>query len=151
MELNTSLQPLAAELAADPLQRGYSGMAAAELVADLNNPQHVEPFERLITLRSLAGVLGSDLAIVVVAEIEKIGTPASLWHAEELRKTEGGGLNISSPEVEDLVSYLVGKSVVTQQQAEKVLDLGRRRVSRAQQLGYSKGVTIDQINRIKGV
>jgi hypothetical protein len=147
--MNPSLKKLADELTTDPEERGYSTMTAAQAAADLNEPRYVETFERFISMRTLAGALGVAKALQIVEAIRSQNTPESLWIADQLETVQAeSGLDISHPENTAYVNALIAGGIVTQAQADQILDLGRRYQSRAQQIGYST-VTEQMILRVR--
>jgi len=109
----------------------YNGKTNIEVAAMLNAPLTVQK-EYMLTDVRLAASIGTVKAVAVVEAFKAQGDSVSLWIVEKMATT---GLDIGNPEAPYFVSPLVNAGVITQDEADRVLNMGKQTTSRAEQLG----------------
>jgi hypothetical protein len=106
-------------------------------VADALNAEIEVAKEYMLTDVRLAAAVGTITAVTVIEAFKAQSDPVSSWIVEKLMST---GLDIGNVEAPAFVLPLVGASVVTQAQADKILALGKLPTSRARQIGINQPV-----------
>lgn len=125
------------ELKTELLLSDYADLSDQE-VADALNAETIEQSqEYMLTDVRLAALVGTVKAVTVIEAFKAQGDPVSLWIVEKLAST---GLDIGNAEAPAFVLPLVDSGVVTQAEAELILDKGKRFISRAQQIGINSTV-----------
>lgn len=105
--------------------------------ADAFNAPIEEPLLYMLTDIRLASELGTVKAVEVIEAYKTQGDAVSLWIVEKLATT---GLDIGNPEAVNFTQPMVDAGVITQQQADQVLALGKTTTTRAQQIGIGDTV-----------
>lgn len=150
MELNANLQPLLAELTADPEGRGYSAMTPEQVAADLNESRYVTLSERMISERTLFAVLGSERATAVLDALEAMPDRVMARIYRMLTDVSSGGVDIALPEARGMIDQFAAGGLLTGNEAEAIKSLAETRQSRAQQIGYSE-ITAAMVERCREV
>jgi hypothetical protein len=150
MELNANLQPLLAELAADPEGRGYVLMTVEQVVADLNNPRYVTLSERMISERTLFAVLGAERATAVLDALEVMPDRVMQRICRMLTDVSAGGVDISLAEARGMIDQFAAGGLLTAAEAAAIKALAENKTSRAQQIGYNE-ITAAMVERCREV
>ncbi len=150
MELNSSLQPLFAELTTDPEKRGYAAMTTEQAAADLNDPRYVTLSERMISERTLFAVLGAERATAVLDALEAMPDRVMARIYRMLTDVSAGGVDISLAEARGMIDQFAAGGLMTAEEASAIKAMAETKTSRAQQLGYSE-ITAAMVERCREV
>jgi len=150
MTLNANLQPLLAELTADPEERGYSAMTPEQVAADLIDPRYVTLSERMISERTLFAVLGAERATAVLDALEAMPDRVMQRICRMLTDVSAGGVDIALREARGMIDQFAASGLLTGDEAAAIKALAETRQSRAQQLGYSE-ITAAMVERCREV
>lgn len=150
MDINANLQPLLAELTADPEGRGYTSMTPAQVVADLNEPRYVTISERMISERTLFAALGSERSTAVLDALEAMPDRVMQRICRMLTDVSAGGVDIALPESRGMIDQFAASGLLTEGEAAAIKALAETKASRAQQLGYSE-ITAAMVERCREV
>lgn len=150
MDLNANLQPLLAELTADPEGRGYAAMIPEQVAADLNEPRYVTLSERMISERTLFAVLGAERATAVLDALEAMPDRVMQRICRMLTDVSAGGVDIALPESQGMIDQFAVVGLLTTGEAAAIKALAETKTSRAQQIGYSE-ITAAMIERCREV
>ena len=150
MELNANLQPLLAELTADPEGRGYSALTTEQVVADLNDPRYVSLSERMISERTLFAVLGAERATAVLDALEAMPDRVMQRICRMLTDVSSGGVDIALPEARGMIDQFAVGGLLTGDEAAAIKALAESKTSRAQQIGYNE-ITAAMVERCREV
>lgn len=147
MDLNANLQPLLAELQADPLRRGYADMPIEQIVADLTEPRYVSLAERMISERTLFAVLGATRATALLDALDAMPDRTMQRICRMLGDVTAGGVDVSLAESRGMIDQFAAAGLLTADEAATIKALAEQRTSRAQQIGYSE-VTVQMVERV---
>jgi len=133
---------LADELTNDPLGRGYSGMTAPEVLADLQLPLY--PSERRVDERNILNEFGNNASqahtflskLEAVAEANPLVARVIGWIKTPVEA--GGGLDVGVERVRQAANGLVGTAGIVQAEIDGLLALAPNTKSRLEVLGLSK-------------
>ena len=149
-ELNANLQPLLAELTADPEGRGYTSMTPEQVAADLNDSRYVTLSERMISERTLFAVLGAERAMAVLDELEAMPDRVMQRICRMLTDVSAGGVDIALPESRGMIDQFAAGGLLTAAEAAAIKALAETRQSRAQKIGYNE-ITAAMVERCREV
>lgn len=136
----TDYEVLVAELVDDPLGCGYAGMTNLAAAARLNVVDRSVADPARKTLRELLRVAGMVEAGVIHGKLKAAAeSNAGVALAVAAAGDYGGdgGLDFSSPATVAGIDMLVTGGVLTSEEGDALKALGRRTVSRAEELGLS--------------
>lgn len=148
MTLAKYMIPLKDELEKDPLGRGYADMTDQE-AADSLMEKDIEKHRR-----------------VPLSEIQDWASAKRLYKAfvdndledgslhKELKlllqgKQEDVNLFSESPGVQNLVQDLIDAGVVTEEESDDLMSLGRSYISRAEEIGFTRSITAQTIANVR--
>ena len=139
-------QTLITELQTDPLNRGYSQMTDEQVAAALNEKNRRVPTERFISMRAIAAVLDDIEYAKVKAAIQTLAqqSPRVADMLEFLNMPcddsgTTGGLDFGNDGVRMMIQSLTAvDNTITQETISKLLALGEKVVSRAEELGLGE-------------
>jgi hypothetical protein len=133
---------LIAELAADPLGRGYAGMtnqeAAANLTATLPPHARTVPDSTRRTFRDLCRIAGVDQAGNIYAKLAAVADSnpgVALAIAAAGDYAADGGLDFSDAATVAAIEGLLIAAALTEAEGNTLKALGQQTVSRARELG----------------
>ena len=150
MDINANLQPLLAELTADPEGRGYAALTPEQVVADLNEPRYVTLSELMISERTLFAVLGAERATAVLDALEAMPDRVMQRICRMLTDVSAGGVDIALPESQGMIDQFAVVGLLTSAEAAAIKTLAETQTSRAQQIGYSE-ITAAMVERCREV
>lgn len=150
MELNANLQPLLAELTADPEGRGYAVLTPEQVAADLNESRYVTLSERMISERTLFAVLGAERATAVLDALEAMPDRVMARIYRMLTDVSAGGVDIALPESRGMIDQFATGGLLTGDESAAIKALAENKTSRAQQIGYSE-ITAAMVERCREV
>jgi len=134
------------ELQADPLGVGYANMTDEEVAASLNEKNRRVPTQRFFSMRAIANVLNDEEYVKVKAAIQVLASQ-SVRVADMLAFLNmpcddtgtTGGLDFGNESVRMMIQSLPAvDSTITQATVDKLLALGEKEVSRAEELGLGE-------------
>lgn len=135
MELNANLQPLLAELTADPEGRGYATMTVEQVVSSLTAPISIE-----------RGTLTSGEIYNAIVPADFVGlTDENRQYVRDILSLGSVDVSIGTNARDVLVSVFAGKQTLTNLAA-----LVLASTTRAQQIGYSE-ITAAMVERCREV
>ena len=124
------------ELQSDPLGVGYVNMSDEEAAAALNAPTRTKPDDTLYTLRKV--LMSVSDAATLIAKLDAVAESNPIV-AEAMRMlrtySEGGGLSFAEPATIAMIEQLHAGGVLTQQERDELLAIGKQPASRAEELG----------------
>jgi hypothetical protein len=123
----------------------YDGMSDAE-VADVLNLEVTEQCEYMLTDIRLAALIGTVKTVAVIEAFKASGDAVSLWIVEKLATT---GLDIGNVEAPALVQPLITATVITQEDADKVLSMGTFKTTAAKRAGIQTPVLAPMITEAR--
>ena len=150
MDINANLQPLLAELTADPEGRGYAALTPEQVVADLNEPRYVTLSELMISERTLFAVLGAERATAVLDALEAMPDRVMQRICRMLTDVSAGGVDIALPESQGMIDQFAVVGLLTSAEAAAIKALAENKTSRAQKIGYNE-ITAAMIERCREV
>ena len=139
-------ETLISELQNDPLNRGYASMTNEEVAASLNEINRRVPTQRFISMRAIAAVLDNEQYARVKAAIQTLASQ-SVRVADMLTflnmpcddSGTTGGLDFGNESVRMMIQSLpVVDNTIAQETISKLLALGEKVVSRAEELGLGE-------------
>jgi len=149
-ELNANLQPLLAELTADPEGRGYAALTPEQVAEDFNEPRYVTLSERMISERTLFAVLGAERATAVLDALEAMTDRVMQRICRMLTDVSAGGVDIALPEARGMIDQFAASGLLTADEATAIKALAETHQSRAQQIGYRE-ITAAMVERCREV
>ena len=137
---------LVQELRDDPLRYGYANMSDDEVAASLNEPRYSVPTQRFVSMRAIAAVLDDIEYAKVKAAIQTLAQQSPRvadmlvflnMPCDDSGTT--GGLDFGNESVRMIIQSLPAvDSTITQATVNKLLALGEKEVSRAEELGLGE-------------
>ena len=137
---------LIAELRDDPLGVGYASMTDEKVAASLNERNRRVPTERFISMRAIAAVLDDIEYAKVKSAIEAMANQSP--RAADMLKFLSmpcddtgttGGIDFGNEAVRAMIQHLVQvDSTISPETIDKLLSLGERIASRAEELGLGE-------------
>lgn len=145
-----AFESLKAELATDPLGRGYQNMTVDQVVASLNTADRVvqRPIPNRLLLRWAAQTDGINLLKTAAASGNKDKrriSDAALAMISSFHVTE---FDVSDPELIQLLAATVVLGILSQADVDALKARGQVKISRAEELGLGI-VTRGQVLRYK--
>ena len=140
----TDYEVLVAELTDDPLERGYAGMTNQAAAESLNAVDRTVADPTRKTFRDLLREIGMADAGVIHGKLKAAAESndgVALAIAAAGDYGTDGGLDFSDPATVAGIDTLVAGGVLTSEEGDALKALGRRPVSRAEELGL--GVVTD--------
>lgn len=142
---------LTAELANDPLNRGYAAMTDAEAADALNAKDRTRVVMRFGSFRTLASLLTSEEYATVRTTLDT-AAQSSVMIADAIAYLKlpgsedgsGGGINFGDPVVRGMVDSLFSTPI-----AAKIKGYAEEAISRAEELGCPD-VTDHYVSRCRG-
>lgn len=134
------------ELSTDPLGRGYASMTDEQVAASLNEKNRRVPTQRFISMRAIAAVLDDEEYAKVKAAIQVLASQ-SVRVADMLAFLNmpcddtgtTGGIDFGNEAVRQMIQHLAQvDSTIGQETIDKLLSLGERITSRAEELGLGE-------------
>jgi len=137
---------LITELTTDPLSRGYAQMSDEQVAASLSEANRHVPTQRFISMRAIANVLNDEEYAKVKAAIQMLAqqSPRVADMLEFLNMPcddsgTTGGLDFGNEAVRAMIQHLVQvDSTISPETIDKLLSLGERIASRADELGLGE-------------
>jgi len=139
-------ETLISELQNDPLNRGYASMTNEEVAASLNEINRRVPTQRFISMRAIAAVLDNEQYARVKAAIQTLASQSvrvadmlTFLHMPCDDSGTTGGLDFGNESVRMMIQSLpVVDNTIAQETISKLLALGEKVVSRAEELGLGE-------------
>lgn len=132
-----NIERLRAELASDPLGRGYAQMSAAAAAARMNLADRVTVEERFVNERTIVSSYANPAdgeavlqALEAAAQANAIVARAMKWMSPDQQ-----GIDVGHAGTRAVLDALVGAGVLTAAQATHLKGLAERTVGRAEELG----------------
>ena len=137
---------LITELTTDPLSQGYAQMSDEQVAEALNERNRRVPTQRFISMRAIAAVLDDIEYAKVKAAIQTLAqqSPRVADMLEFLNMPcddtgTTGGIDFGNEAVRAMIQHLVQvDSTISPETIGKLLSLGERAVSRAEELGLGE-------------
>jgi len=134
------------ELRNDPLGRGYASMTDDEVAASLNEKNRRVPTQRFISMRAIAAVLDDIEYAKVKAAIQtlaqqspRVADMLAFLNMPCDDSGTTGGLDFGNESVRMTIQSLPAvDSTITQATVDKLLAIGEKEVSRAEELGLGE-------------
>lgn len=142
------LRKLQTEYRTDPEGRGYAGMTAEQILADLTEKRYTKTVEAWITDRWLDAKVGLTRAAEIMTTLQAANTPLTDRAYELLRDRASGGLNVGEKTTLDAIDALAQAGIIDAAEAAMVKAEGQKKESRADQVGYPNLVLIN-VQRVK--
>lgn len=143
---------LKAELAADPLARGYSGMSDVDRYASLTTADRLSTTIRFASLRTLAAELtDAEYATIkgvltaVAAGNVKVADMLAVLAAPGDDDGTGGGLDFGCDSVRGMLDQFVTGELITEELGAKIKAIGETLISRAAELDIADVRLLDVI------
>lgn len=139
-------EALISELRADPLGVGYANMSDDEVAASLNEKNRRVPTQRFISMRAIANVLNDEEYAKVKSAIQVLASQ-SVRVADMLAFLNmpcddtgtTGGIDFGNQAVRQMIKSLAQvDSTISPETIDKLLSLGERIASRAEELGLGE-------------
>lgn len=143
---------LSAELADDPLGRGYAAMTDQEVVDSLHAEDRTQVVIVFATWRTLLAAAGPTVTATIKAKIGAAAesNPAIALASDMLATySDGGGLDMGHAYTRGVIDSLVTAEVLTADEAAVLKAVAERTVSRAVELGLS-GVEASAVGIARG-
>jgi len=137
---------LISEIRNDPLGRAYASMSDEEVAASLNEKNRRVPTERFISMRAIANVLNDEEYAKVKSAIQ-VSASQSVRVADMLAFLNmpcddtgtTGGIDFGNEAVRQMIQHLAQvDSTISPETIDKLLSLGERIASRAEELGLGE-------------
>lgn len=131
---------LTAELADDPLGRGYSAMTDQEVADSLNAANRTQVVSTFATWRTLLAQVGPEVTATIKAKVDAAAAanPAIALAADMLKTySDGGGLDLGHAYTRAVIDSLVAAEVLTADEATALKGIAETQVSRAAELGIT--------------
>ena len=137
---------LITELTTDPLSRGYAQMSDEQVVASLVEANRHVPTQRFVSMRAIANVLDDIEYAKVKAAIQmlaqqspRVADMLAFLNMPCDDSGTTGGLDFGNESVRMMIQSLPAvDSTITQATLDKLLALGEKVVSRAEELGLGE-------------
>ena len=134
------------ELRTDPLGFGYANMTEEEVAASLNERNRRVPTQRFISMRAIAAVLDDIEYAKVKAAIQtlaqqspRVADMLAFLNMPCDDSGTTGGLDFGNESVRMTIQSLPAvDSTITQATVDKLLAIGEKEVSRAEELGLGE-------------
>jgi hypothetical protein len=142
---------LAAEIAVDPLARGYAGMTDVQVAESLGTADRTEVAGRRVDERAILGEFATPAAgeaflqkLEVIAGSDDLVARVLRW----MRPSEEG-VDVGHPATREMLDSLVGSAGVTAEEVAAVKAMAERPISRSEELklGY---VASRHVGRARG-
>jgi len=135
------IEKLKAELATGT----YDGLSDQDTADALNAAIEI-PQEYMLTDIRLAAAIGTVKAVTVIEAFKAQGDAVSLWIVEKLA---GTGLDVGNAEAPAFIQPLVDGGVVTQEEADLILELGKTTTTRAKQIGINHDILTNWVTEAR--
>lgn len=147
-QLAKFLNKLKTEIADDPQGYGYSTMTNQEIADKLNLADIVQ--YRRVPLSEIQDWASTKRLYKII--VDK-GLEGGSLHKELdfllSGKQQDANVNSEASGVSGLINDLINAEVITTTDAGELQEMGKRYVSRAQELVYNREITLEWINRVK--
>jgi len=139
-------ETLVAELRDDPLSRGYASMTDEQVAASLSEANRRVPTQRFVSMRAIANVLNDEEYAKVKAAIQtlaqqspRVSDMLAFLNMPCDDSGTTGGLDFGNEAVRAMIQHLVQvDSTISPETIDKLLSLGERIASRADELGLGE-------------
>ena len=147
------LLELQKEINLDPNNIGYSEMIDIQIITALNDLYIEQNVVYWITDRTLDFLFGIEKSLEIIGKLTVLAdTPNPLAERvlDLLCDRAGAGIDVSKQISKDTIGLFVTVGILTQEECDAIINLGIKKISRFQELGFETPVDLDMLNYIKG-
>ena len=141
------------EISTDPMNRGYAQYiphSPGKVTELLNELIYTMPKTKFITARTILAEYGEEGAgILDKLEIASQSIPAVKWAFKFM--TQDSGIDIGHNKTREMLDSLVQLTVITQDESDKIKNLGLQPASRVEILGLGAVTELQVRDAIQGI
>ena len=142
---------LTAEIAVDPILRGYAGMNDVQVAESLGAADRSEVTSRRVDERAILGEFATPAAgEAFLQKLETIaGTDDLVARVLRWMRPSEEGIDVGHPITRQMLDSLVGSAGVTEEEVAAVKAMAQRPISRSEELGLGY-VAARHVKRARG-